>query len=287
MILASKQHTREINDTHDYLSFTATAASSSITLNKVGSPTSISLEYSPNKTAWIPYTIGETIPIANGNTVYLRKTANTVATQLSSSSSNYYKFVMTGSINGGGNIMSLLDKSGVSTTVGNYCFYNLFRDCTVLKKSPKLSATSIGSYCYANMFYGCTSLLLSSELPATTLATYCYANMFYNCRVMINAPVLLATTIPAGSYYCMFQECRAVTSHHVANLNSYCQKMFNNNYACTQLTIDAVTPPTINSDTFSGMKSDCIIYVPAESVDAYKAKQYWSARASYIQAITS
>jgi hypothetical protein len=51
------------------------------------------------------------------------------------------------------------------------------------------------------------------------------------------------------------------------------------------LTIHADTPPTIADDTFTALKADCIIYVPAASVDAYKAKQYWSARASYIQAM--
>ena len=51
------------------------------------------------------------------------------------------------------------------------------------------------------------------------------------------------------------------------------------------MTIHAETPPTIANSTITGLKADCIIYVPAASVDAYKAKQYWSARAAYIQAI--
>lgn len=279
---------KAIDDSTDYLSFTATADNSSVKLNKVGSPPAVNLEYSPNTSAWIPYRFGDTISLSNGDKVYFRNADSTVKTQLNTgNSSNYHRFVMTGSIEAGGNIMSLLDKSCNSTTVGTGCFYSLFRGCTALKEPPRLPATTIGSSAYYDMFYGCTYLLHAPELPATTLNSYCYYDMFINCTRMVSAPVLRATIVLSGSYYCMFQNCNAVTSHHVANLNSSCQKMFNNNSACIQLTIDAVTPPTINSDTFSGLKSDCIIYVPAESVDAYKAKQYWSDRASYIQAIPS
>lgn len=278
---------KAVENTQDYLSFTATANSSSVTLNKTGSPNAVNLEYSPNTSAWIPYRFGDTISLSNGDKVYFRNADSTVKTQLNTgNASNYYRFVMSGSIEAGGNIMSLLDRSCNSKTVGNGCFYSLFRDCTSLKEPPKLPATTVGSSAYYDMFYGCTYLLHSPELPAITLGSYCYYDMFINCTRMVDAPVLPATTLANGCYYCMFQNCQAITSHHVANLNNNCQKMFNNNYACTQLTIDAVIPPTINSNTFSGMKSDCIIYVPAESVDAYKAKQYWSDRAAYIQAMS-
>jgi hypothetical protein len=95
-------------------------------------------------------------------------------------------------------------------------------------------------------------------LPAATLADYCYQSMF--------------------------QGCTKITSHHVATLNNSVNT-FQNNSSCGSFTIDAETPPTISSSTITGLKADCIIYVPSASVDAYKAKQYWSARAAYIQAI--
>ena len=44
-------------------------------------------------------------------------------------------------------------------------------------------------------------------------------------------------------------------------------------------------PPMITSTTFNGVPADCAIYVPAESVDTYKAADYWNVRADYIQAI--
>jgi hypothetical protein len=82
----------------------------------------------------------------------------------------------------------------------------------------------------------------------------------------------------------MFHGCTGITSHDVATLNNSAG-IFANNSSCGSFTIHAETPPAIAVDTISGLKADCIIYVPAASVDAYKAKQYWSARAAYIQAM--
>lgn len=107
------------------------------------------------------------------------------------------------------------------------------------------------------MFNGCTGLISAPVLPATELAPFCYASMFYNCT--------------------------RVTSHYVATMNNS-ENVFNKNASCVSFTIDAETPPAITANTITGLKADCIIYVPAGSVDAYKAAKYWSARASYIQA---
>ena len=57
-------------------------------------------------------------------------------------------------------------------------------------------------------------------------------------------------------------------------------------YKCsglTSITINAVTPPELGSDAFYG--STCPIYVPEESVNAYKSASGWSTYKSRIQAI--
>lgn len=52
------------------------------------------------------------------------------------------------------------------------------------------------------------------------------------------------------------------------------------------LTCKAVTPPNAQlGRAFDSMNSECIIYVPAESVEDYKLDDSWSSRAAYIQAI--
>lgn len=58
-----------------------------------------------------------------------------------------------------------------------------------------------------------------------------------------------------------------------------CQKI-------TSVTCLATTPPTVGSNAFTAT-GDCPIYVPAESVEAYKAANGWKHYASRIQAIPS
>ena len=134
------------------------------------------------------------------------------------------------------------------------------------------------------MFSGCTGLTQAPALPATTLASGCYSYMFSGCTGLTSAPSLPATTLASECYRSMFYGCTGITSHDVATLNNS-TNVFQSNTACASLTIQAETPPTISNSTITGLKADCIIYVPAEAVDAYKAAQYWSARAAYIQAM--
>jgi hypothetical protein len=53
----------------------------------------------------------------------------------------------------------------------------------------------------------------------------------------------------------------------------------------TSITCNATTPPTLE-DAFAFENTDnCPIYVPAESVDTYKAASGWSTYADRIQPI--
>lgn len=54
----------------------------------------------------------------------------------------------------------------------------------------------------------------------------------------------------------------------------------------TSLTVKATYPPTLGSDVFTNTNSNLVIYVPAESVNDYKAASGWSDYASKIQAIS-
>ena len=53
----------------------------------------------------------------------------------------------------------------------------------------------------------------------------------------------------------------------------------------TSLTFKSVTPPVCECYGSFGNSNNCPIYVPSESVDAYKAATYWNDFASRIQAI--
>lgn len=56
-------------------------------------------------------------------------------------------------------------------------------------------------------------------------------------------------------------------------------------YDLETLTIKAVQPPTVNSDILAHNTPLTAVYVPAQSVDAYKAASGWSSFSSIIQAI--
>jgi len=200
---------------YTYLTFIANTAGSTVALTRVGSPYTITLEYSTDRGHnWTTYTEGNTITLGSvGSTVMFRGDNDNF-------SENYYeryhKFVMTGSIAAKGNIMSLLDKSMVKTSLPNYGFVNLFSGCASLTNAPELPATTLVEYCYQNMFYGCTNLTQAPELPATTMAEVCYSQMFYNCTSLTQAPQLPATTLAGSCYSYMFRGCTNLQSVNVS-----------------------------------------------------------------------
>ena len=193
-------------------------------------------------------------------------------------------FYLNGNAAASGDITSLINGVGGDATLQLMQFYSMFYGCTGLTEAPALPATTLASGCYGSMFQDCTGLTEAPALPATTLADNCYNSMFYGCTGLTEAPALPATTLASDCYNSMFYGCTGIISHDIATLNNS-QNTFYNNSSCTSLTIHAETPPTIANNTITGLKADCVIYVPSASVDAYKAKQYWSARAAYIQAI--
>lgn len=69
-------------------------------------------------------------------------------------------------------------------------------------------------------------------------------------------------------------------------ITSIGSRAFNSCIKLKSITCLATTPPTLGSGAF-GSKNDCPIYVPAESVEAYKAASGWNAYTSRIQAIPS
>lgn len=249
------------------------------------------LEYSTDGgVTWDEYTIGigeeNVVPIDldEGESVLFRGVNENLAYYLEDDADYIYtKCIINGSVAASGDITSLLNGVGGDVSLPDHCYSGMFQDCTGLTSAPALPATTLDTDCYSYIFQGCTGLTSAPALPATTLESGCYSGMFFGCTGLTSAPVLPATTLDSGCYSSMFQGCTHITSHHVATMNNS-SNVFTNNSACDAFTIDDDTPPTIGSNTITGLKAGCIIYVPAASVDAYKAKQYWSARASYIQA---
>ena len=84
-----------------------------------------------------------------------------------------------------------------------------------------------------------------------------------------------------------FGYCSALTSIEIPNsVTSIGNNAFLGCGSLTSVTVLATTPPSLGAAVFPS-SSDLKIYVPAESVEAYKAATNWKDYASKIQAIPS
>ena len=240
------------------LCFTANTAWSTIKLAKNGSPTVVTLETSTDWNTWTTYTFWDTITLANiWDKVYRRNTSET-DTGFSTTTSNYYKFEMTGSIAWSGDINFLLNKNS-TTALSSYCYYRIFYWCSWLTSAPVLSSTTLATYCYNYMFSWCTWLTNAPALPATTLVSNCYNSMFYWCTWLTSAPVLPATTLAERCYQTMFYWCTSLTTAPTlpaTTLANYCYiSMFN---WCTSLTTAPALPATtLTTNCYEGMFRWC------------------------------
>ena len=162
------------------------------------------------------------------------------------------------------------------TYIGDLAFYYCYRLTSVTISN---SVTSIGSQAFSD----CENL---TEFKGK------FASNDGRCLIIDGvlhsfAPSGLSEyTIPdsvtsIGEY--AFRQCKSLASITIPNsVTSIKDNAF---YNCTRLTsvyCKPTTPPTGNSDMFYQYTSDCKIYVPTASVDAYKAAEYWSDYADYI-----
>lgn len=112
--------------------------------------------------------------------------------------------------------------------------------------------TSIGSYA----FQYCYSLA-SISIPdgVTSIGSYAFNGCYSLASISIPDGV---TSIGSGA----FSSCSGISEYHFAR----------------------TTPPTLSStNAFTGIAADCIMYVPAGSLEAYKAASNWSNYASYMR----
>ena len=183
-----------------------------------------------------------------------------------------------------------------TTKIGEYAFSN----CTGLTsvEIPN-SVTNIGS----SAFYKCTGLT-SVEIPNSV--TKIGSSAFYNCTGLTSVTIGNSVT---SIEYASFSNCTGLTSveipNSVTNIDSsaflYCTGLtsveipnsvtkiggqaFSYCNKLTSVTIQATTPPTLSNKNAFDNTNNCPIYVPAESLEAYRQATNWSNLADRIQAI--
>ena len=135
--------------------------------------------------------------------------------------------------------------------------------------------TSIGD----RAFYNCTNL---SGITIPSSVTSIGNSSFSHCYSLTNVTIPSGVTSIGSS---AFQTCSGLTSVTIGNgVTSIGLSAFRNCISLTSITVEATTPPTLGTKPFDST-NNCPIYVPPESVDAYKSASGWSKIASRIQAI--
>lgn len=172
--------------------------------------------------------------------------------------------------------------------------YNMFNGCTnITEIEGEFYPTSESdNNIYYGMFEGCTKLLKCIDFPVTeTLPANMFNRTYMRCKSITESPEIFQTKIGStGTFSQTFYECTSLVKanpiHFTGNVSGGTSQMF---YGCTalrEMTWTATTPPTINSNMWTNCPADMVIYVPDESVDAYKAASVWSSRAAYIKGIS-
>ena len=156
------------------------------------------------------------------------------------------------------------------TTIG----WGAFSGCSILTSvTIPDSVTTIGD----RAFEYCTSLT-SITIPdsATTIGGYA----FQYCRSLTSVTIPDSVTkIGWGA----FQYCDSLTSVTIPDsVTTIYSSAFSGCTSLTSVYCKAVTPPTGGSNMFGNNASGRKIYVPTESVEAYKSTSYWSDYADAI-----
>ena len=160
------------------------------------------------------------------------------------------------------------------------------------------NVTSIGysafQYCYSlasvtipdgvtsiedDAFYYCYSLA-SVTIPYAV--TSIGDEAFYYCYSLASVTIPYGVT-SIGGY--AFYGCPSLASVTIPDsVTSIGSSAFNNCYGMAEYHFKSTTPPTLsNTNAFQNIPSDCVIYVPAGSLEAYQNATNWATYASKMQ----
>jgi len=142
-----------------------------------------------------------------------------------------------------------IDIGSCNTKIDYLAFYSF-------KKASRLTIPNTITTIASQAFFQCSGLT-NVTIPNSVSSIGQYA--FYNCSSLTNIDIPDSVT---SIGYQTFAKCSGLTS----------------------ITCEATTPPTLGSNAFDNT-NNCQIYVPCESVDAYKAANNWSTYASRIEGI--
>lgn len=170
-------------------------------------------------------------------------------------------------------LITIIIPSGVTTLNDN-----LFYGCNNLTSVTFAEGSQLSSI-EKMAFYSCSGLT-SINIPSGVISIGDYALCQCHSFASVDFPNSI-TTIGAAVCY----NCSGLTSVNIpSGVTSIGNNAFGNCGLLTSVTCYATTPPTLGDNVFR-YSNNAVIYVPAESVSAYRQAPNWSNWASRIQAI--
>jgi hypothetical protein len=172
------------------------------------------------------------------------------------------------------------------TSIGDHAFYSCYGLTSVTIPD---SVTSIGTYAFSYC-YGLTSITIPdsvtiingyafSECPNLTSLTIgnnvlrIEENAFRNCSGLTSVTIPNSVT-SIGNY--AFCDCKALILITIGSgVESIGSGVITNCFNLTTITCKAITPPYVVAGTFNDVNKSITVYVPAESIAAYKAADGW------------
>ena len=157
------------------------------------------------------------------------------------------------------------------TSIGEYAFYK----CSSLTSvTIPDSVTSIGE----NAFSNCSSL---TSVTIGNSVTSIGISAFSGCSSLTSVTISDSVTSIGSS---AFSGCSSLTSVTIGNsVTSIGEDAFNRCISLEEVYCKPTTPPAGYSYMFDNNALGRKIYVPAESVEAYKSAAYWKFYADYIK----
>ena len=191
-----------------------------------------------------------------------------------------------------GNIVTPAKETGYSASIVSNTYSNgkgiiefdgaltsMPNDAFKLKRSLTSIILPTGVRLSQSVFTGCSALVsasLPSDLPYISYRAFCACSALESIDLPQSITYINTTA---------FAECTSLSSITIpSNVSSINSRAFYNCTGLTSITVLPTTPPTLEAEVFDNT-NEAPIYVPAGSVDAYKAAAYWSNYASRIQAI--
>lgn len=169
------------------------------------------------------------------------------------------------------NVVDITVGSCVTYLGGGFDGYNSLSSATLSN-----SITNYPDILFANL-QNLVNVKLSSGMTSIG------GNCFYGCSNLINVEIPSSITTIGGQ---AFMYCSSLSSITIpSSVTIIDADAFYFSSGLTSITVEATTPPTLGGSYVFYNTNNCPIYVPAESVNTYKAASGWSSYASRIQAI--